>query len=365
MQSCTDNVRDITGGDKEPETPSAEVKAFDITTDGFDFLEKMQGHWVGDNLVMTDEYAWFAWDYRAISSSHIHGIHEGGSLGNLFTSFFVTNFKGTKTLMARNGGVLNGIYRTSYFVLDKVEDRGVDGKYYRFVDGVGGAAIMYMELRFEGDNLFFNSYTSNLGSRVPNRHMTFKGKKMHIELAQAAASATNFPTNEINQGLDFSNGFVTENLYAQEGKTPKSATFLYQQANNDVYEMAPLSGDPYTITDHPRLGSLVVNITRNATITNDNLLVYLSKDALTDTDGYLTSITAAYDTLLHFPVLENQEDYCLFTYLHPGDYYLTVVADKNGDGAPSEGDILSISTPITIQIEENKETTVTNVNVQN
>ena len=367
LTSCEDGIRDITGGTDIPDPePTAEVIPFDINTDGFDFLEKMQGHWVGTNRVIADDYPWFAWDYRAISDSHIHGIHEGGTLGNLMTSFFVTNYKGKRTLMARNGGLLSGIYRTSYFVLDKVEDRGSEGKYYRFVDAVGGDKIMYFELRFNQDDLFFNSYTSNLGNRVPSRHMTFKGKKMHVSLAQAAATATGFPKNNIDNGLDFANGFNEDYLYVQSGETkPKSATFLAQGNNNDVYDLAAQSGDPYIISNHPRLGTLTVNITRNSEITDTNLFVYLSKDPLTDTNGFLTSNVDAYETLLHFPTLENKENQFLFTYLHPGDYYLTVIADKNGDFAPSAGDILSISKMTTIAPLENKVENVTNVDVQN
>ncbi|MDC1162328.1 hypothetical protein OAT18_02680 [Tenacibaculum sp.] len=369
LTSCEDGIRDITGGTTRPNPqpiPTTEVVPIDINIDGFDFLEKMQGHWVGTNRVIANDYPWFAWDYRAISKSHIHGIHEGGSLGNLLTSFFVTNYKNKRTLMARNGGLLSGIYRTSYFVLDKVEDRDSEGKYYRFVDAIGGDAIMYFELRFNQDELFFNSYTSNLGNRLPSRHMTFKGKKMHTTLAQAAAIATGFPENSIDDGLDFSNGFKTDYLYLPSGETvPKSATFLAQQSANDVYELAPQSGDLYIITDHPRLGTLTTNITRNSEITDAKLFVYLSKDALTDTDGYLTTNIEAYDTLLHFPTLENKENTFLFTYLHPGDYYLTVIADKNNDGTPSEGDILSISKKIIIAPLENKVENVTNIDVQN
>ncbi|CAL2087559.1 conserved hypothetical protein [Tenacibaculum sp. 190524A05c] len=365
---CEDNVRDITGGNNSqvPTNPTAEVNPVDINNDGFDFMEKMQGHWVGTNKVIADEYDWFGWDYRAISPSHIHGIHEGGTLGNLFTSFFVTNYKGQRTIMARNGGLLNGIYRTSYFVMDKVENRNSEGKYYRLVDAVGGDAIMYMELRFKNDSLYFNSYTSNLGNRLPTRHMTFKGKKMHFELAQEAANATNYPQNTIDTGLDFKDGFNTEYLYVDQGEdAPKSATFLASQTSNDVYELAPQSGDPYIISDHPRLGTLTVNINRNNTISNDNLLVYLSKDPLTDSDGYFTQTSEAYDTLLHFPSLENNEDTFLFTYLHPGTYYLTVIADKNNDGGPSEGDIVSISKEIIVAPLENKTENVTNIDVQN
>lgn len=365
--SCNKEVRDITGGGNNNSTDtSSQVIPIDINTEGFDFLEKMQGHWVGKNKVMTNDYPWFAWDYRAISSSHLHGIHEGGTLGNLFTSFFVTNYKGKRTIMARNGGVLNGIYRTSYFVMNEVKNLNTEGFQYQFVDAIGGEKIMSFQLRFKQDSLYFNVYTSNLGNRLPTHHMTFQAKKMHSELAQAAATATNFPKNEVDAGLDFAGGFNTANLYVvKQGDAPKSATFLAQGSSNDVYALAPQSGDPYTITDHPRLATLTVNLTRNSQITNDNLLVYLSKDALTDANGYLTTNTNAYNTILHFPTLENKENSFLFTYLHPGSYYLTVVADKNNDGAPSQGDILSISKAINISSLENKTENVTNIDVQN
>jgi len=66
--------------------------------------------------------------------------------------------------MARNGGILNGIYRTSYFVLDLVEKRknkqGRAETYYRLVDAYGGKDIMYMELTFSGKSIAFNAYTS-------------------------------------------------------------------------------------------------------------------------------------------------------------------------------------------------------------
>lgn len=370
FMSCEDGVRDITGGtnpDPDPDpNPEIVINPVDITKDGFDFLEKMQGHWVGKNKVINDDYPWFAWDYRAISKSHIHGIHEGGTLGNLFTSFFVTNFKGKRTIMARNGGLLNGIYRTSYFVLDSVKQIANNDKYYRLVDARSGTNIMHMELRFKNDSLFFNSYTSNLGNRVPSRHMTFKGKKMHIELANEAKTATGFPVNEIDAGLDFANGFVEENLYKQQGQErAKSATFLYQSNQNDVYEMAPLSGDPYTIIEHPRLGTLTVNLSRNNSITNDNLLVWLSKEAITDTSGFFTSNTSAYNTVLHFPTLEAKENSMLFTYLHPGEYYVTIIADKDKDGGPSTGDITSISQGISVGVTEDKVISVSNINVQN
>lgn len=362
FSSCNDNLRNISGSVENP--TSAEVIPVDITKDGFDFLEKMQGHWVGINKVIADDYPWFGWDYRAISKSHIQGIHEGGSMGNLFTSFFITNYKNKRTIMARNGGLLNGIYRTSYFVLDKVETLAINNKKYRFVDAIGGSKIMSFELRFKNDSLYFNAYTSNLGARVPSRHMTFKGKKEHLNLSQKAATETSFPKNEVE--IDFTNGFRQDYLYVEAGENKaKSATFLAQSATNDVYTLAGESGDPYTIIEHPKLGSIQINLTRNSKIKDSNLFVYLSKDPLTDNNGVFSSNLEVYNTLLHFPTLTEKENSFLFTYIHPGDYYLTIIADQDNDLNISSGDITSVSMPFTLTDKEHKLISITNINNQN
>lgn len=362
FSNCDNGLRNISGV-TEP-TTSADVTPVDINIDGFDFLNKMQGHWIGTNRVISDDYPWFGWDYRAISKSHIHGIHEGGSMGNLFTSFFVTNYKNKRTIMARNGGLLNGIYRTSYFVLDKVETLAANDKKYRFVDAIGGAKIISFELRFKNDSLYFNAYTSNLGARIPTRHMTFKGKKAHISLSQKAATETNFPKNEVEK--DFANGFRQDYLYVESGATKaKSATFLAQSTVNDVYTLSGESGDPYTILDHPKLGSIQVNLTRNSKITASNLFVYLSKDPLTDANGVLSSNPEVYNSLLHFPTLTEKENSFLFTYIHPGDYYITIIADQDNNLSISSGDIASISTSFTLGNKEHKTISITNINNQN
>lgn len=358
---CDEEPRNIA---LDPNAPSGEVIPFDINQDGFDLLENMQGHWVGTNKVISTEYDWFAFDYRPISPSHIFGIHEGGSLGNLFTSFFVTDFKGVRTIMARNGGVLNGIYRTSYFVLDKVETRATD-KYYRLVDAEGGEATMFMELRFDNqDQLFFNAYTSRLGSLTPTRHMTFKGTKSNPQLSTTAAQAVNFPQNA--PAWDLSNGFNTNWFYVNPGASkPKSATFLAQgNDNKNVVELARESGDPITIEDHPYLGYLQLDIIRNSDIVDKTLFVNLSIDPLTDINGYMSSLEP-FNTILHFPVLSEGENEFLFTYLHPGEYYVTVIADMNGDGTISEGDFTHPLMKVSISPEGQHQMTIDNITVEN
>lgn len=354
--------KEITEPSTNPSPTKLPIKPTDINVDGFDFLAKMQGHWVGKNRVIADDFDWFAFDYRAISSSHVHGLFEGGTMGNLFTSFFVTDFKNTRTIMARNGGLLNGIYRTSYFVMDSVRANADGSKYYRLVDAVGGQELMYMELVFKTDSLFFNSYTSRLGlMNLPIRHMTFKGKKENIDLAQTAAAAVNFPQNVVAH--DFSNGFVEGNLYLNAGDTvPKSASFL-NQGSGDVFTLAAASGDPFIITDYPHVGYLNVDIVRNPAIDSVPTFLYLSKTPLTDSQGYLQA--TAFNDVLLYPELIATQNAFTFTYLHPGDYYVTVIADKNGDGFPASGDITHSSQAITITPGGQHQITINNITVQN
>lgn len=280
--SCEDPARNIAGTvpvDPTPGTPmSSLVVPIDISDQGFDLLENMQGHWVGINRVIADDYPWFAFDYRAISPSQIQGIFEGGTQGNLLTSFFVTDFKGTRTIMARNGGLLNGIYRTSYFVLDSVSYSNTDA-FYRLVDAEGGRRTMSMELRFTQDSLNWNAYTSRLGlNPVATRHMTFKAVRNNISLAETAAAEVDFPQNIVE--IDFSNGFMTEWLQAAEGG--KSATFLAQSETKDVYELAFDAGDPYPIQDHPYLATMELNLEKEDLIADTDILIYLSQEPLTD-----------------------------------------------------------------------------------
>jgi hypothetical protein len=370
--ACDHEVRNIGKPSTATDTPTTDptsgvtpVNPVNINNGGFDLLEKMQGHWVGINRVIATDYPWFSFDYRAISPSHVHGIFEGGSMGNLLTSFFVTDFKNTRTIMARNGGLLNGIYRTSYFVLDSIGTSSTQGSFYRLVDAVGGRGIMSMELRFKNDSLYFNAYTSRLGlAALAKRHMTFKAVRRNASLAQAAATATNFPQN--TAAWDFSNGFVQENLYVNQGKTAaESASFLFQDAQADVFTLAPLSGDPFTISNHPRLSNLEVKFSKTSLIQGKDLFVYLSYAPLTDANGILKASGDAFDTVLKFPVVDASQTSFMFTYLHPGNYYLTVVADQNGDGTISSGDVVSPSQVVTINAASTQQLTVDDILVQN
>ena len=235
----------------------------DINTQGFEFFALMQGHWVGEIFILGKKYEWFCFDYRPISPAHIHGIYEGGTAGNLFTSFFITNFKGQKTIMARNGGILNGIYRTSYFVLDKVELSN-DRKYFRLIDAYGGKDIMWMELEFIEDKINFNSYTSRFGlNGKPKLHMKFQGSKKHIEVSNSVAKKLRYPQNKI--AIDFADGLPAPD-WGEEYSVITSASYIHKDNGESLITLAKLSGDPYTIEDIPHLAKLRIEIEQNVKI---------------------------------------------------------------------------------------------------
>jgi len=222
---------------------------------------------------------------------------------------------------------------------------------------------MWMELRFVNDSLYFNAYTSRLGLNFPpSRHMTFKAKKEHTELAQTAAAAVGFPQNV--PAWDFSGGFNQDFLYAEPGA--KSATFLAydETATKDVFELAAESGDPYPINEHPYLAYLQIDVVRNPTIEDKTLWINLSKDPLTDADGYFGALEP-FNTILLFPELVGTQDNFLVTYLHPGTYFVNITADVNEDGTISEGDYTHPLQSITITEEGQHQITIDNITIQN
>lgn len=341
------------------------IAPIDVTHQGFDLLVRLQGHWVGPMNLLGSKYDWMAFDYRPISPSHIHGIFEGGTIGNLFTSFFVADFKGTKTIMARNGGLLNGIYRTSYFVLDKVEQRRKQ-TYYRLVDACGGEKIMYMELTFSGDSMDFNAYTSRFGLKEPKLHMAFKAKRKRPELAATAAKAVGFPKNIVDFKFPDPAPIPT---WADEYPLT-SASYLCEDSNADLVDLAIASKDPLRIDQIPWLARLSVKVNRTEQTKAKKLHVYLSQKALTDIDGKFIK-RGRYirmdllDTLLSFPELSGKTDAFTFTYLHPGTYFLTVIADMDGDGYPSPGDISHPQQIVEVEPESHSSVTISNLSVQN
>lgn len=355
-----------TGSDEVVPFEPPPIEPVSVDDGAFKLLERVQGHWVGSMNLMGRDMDWFAWDYRAIAPSHVHAIFEGGTLGNLFNSLFVSDFRGTRTVMARNGGVLNGIYRTSYFVLDRIQEKG-KATSYRLVDAYGGPGIMWMELTFEGDDLTFVAHTSRLGMAGPPRqHMRFKGSRMHPELAKAQAKEVGFP--EVRAEASFPKGL--ELPFWGKGIPITSYSYIWEDKRLSVKELGKIARDPIRIDQMPHLAQLELSIERGVDHNLTPLGVYLSREPLTDAKGKLRMKWGypdedVFNGILMFSDLTAGENVFTFTYLHPGTYYLTVVADVNRDGYPSKGDVTHASVRVEVAPEHTTKVQVPGLTVQN
>lgn len=310
------------GCDKEPAMTGPSIQ-------GFGLLTNLSGHWVGTNETAFGNFDWFAFDFRPISAAHLHSIYEGGTNQNIITSVFVADFEGEQQIMARNGGWLGNQYRATYFVLDQAEETN-GSKYYRLVDAVGREKRAYMEFRFENDTLYFDAYKDNSGFLDdPIHHMGFKGTNFNPNYADAATSLFDFPQSVSE--VDLNGKFV--NL-----DDPDSALFLEEQL------------DPFPKSAHGHLSDLTINISRDNTISDAFLRLYISKEPLVDSSGNVNFDNLDRQVVRTVDVQE-MEVFYETTYLHPDTYYITAFSDNDNNFFPSTGDVSNISKLIEVTPE--------------
>ncbi len=318
-------------GDDDPEPSSESDNIL-----GFSLLEELSGHWVGSNKTAFGDYDWFAFDFRPISASHLHSIYEGGTNSNIITSIFIADFEGEQKIMGRNGGWLGNQYRATYFVLDVYEN--TDGSsYYRLVDAVGKENRAYMEFRFENDTMYFDAYKDNSGTLdQPLHHMGFKGTNYNPSFADAATNLFSYP--QAVSEVDLENKFT--NLI-----DPDSALFLEENE------------DPFPKSQHGHLSDLVININRDNSIPDAQLLLYLSTEPLVNTAGEIDFENTDTKVVRTIDVL-GSEDFYETTYLHPDNYYITAFADNDANLFPSSGDISSVSKAINVSPESTPDVSI-------
>jgi len=304
--------------------PATEIK-------GFNLLTELTGHWVGENQTAFGNYDWFAFDFRPISASHLHSIYEGGTNSNIITSIFIADFEGKQQIMARNGGWLGNQYRATYFVLDIAEET-TTSKYYRLVDAVGRDKRAYMEFRFENNQMYFDAYKDNSGFLdEPVAHMGFVGSNYNPEYAQAATELFKFPQAISEVGLE--NKFV--NLI-----DPDSALFLEENE------------DPFPKSDHGHLSDLTININKDASIADMEMLLYISTEPIINEAGQVDFTNLDKKVVRTVDVQANEQFYTT-TYLHPDTYYITAFTDIDENLYPSNGDVCNASKIIEVLPESN------------
>ncbi len=325
------------------------INAVDIEKNGFEFMNKIQGHWTGKMFLLGQKLPWFSFDFRAINTSQVHGMFEGGSMGNLFNTFFVGEFKGTKTIMLRNGGILSGIYRTSYFVLTEANENE-----YLFVDAYGGKDIMWVKIKFGHDKMNMTTYTSKFGSVKSSRHMEFEGKLQNEDLAQQAAEKFNYPTKTVFKS--FPNGMPKPD-WGKEYETVTSASYMMMADSSMDYEtLGKWAQDPIQISDLENIARLNLVFERDDLSRDKNISVYLSREPLTDSNDKMKmeydyiSMKAMNQVILFPQINKNQKQFEL-TYLHTGKCYITFVVDNNKDMVPNKGDFYSKSIELNLNSE--------------
>ncbi len=343
---------------------ASSVVPTEINNEDIELMDKLKGLWIGNMTLGDEKHKSSSIDYRPIATSHIHGSFHAGSSGHLFTSFFITDFNGKRTIMARYGGVLNGVYKTSYLTLSKVA-KGSKKSCYQFVDAYGGEERMWMELIFQGDQLKFNFYESSLGSK-PKLQMQYKAMRKNQAVASDIAERLQFPQNIVDK--DFSEGLPTPKWGAAQ--TISSATYLCKDDKSPLKSLALKSNDPYSIAMLPYLAKIKVALKQSEQTKDNPLIIYLSKEPITDKQGKLLLEKGDLkkglaDGVYSAPVIAANETNFVFQYLHPGNYYLTVICDRDANGYPSSGDLSNKSKLVRVAPTLVKSITAKEINIEN
>lgn len=113
-----------------------------------------------------------------------------------------------------------------------------------------------------------------------------------------------------------------------------------------------MAQDPYTINEIPHLSQL--NISFPKILINKDKSVYLSRKPLTDSKGNLImeygyiKESIMNENLMFSEVAKGEKSFN-FTYIHPGEYYITVIIDEDGNMAPSKKDTVTKSVKVVVK----------------
>ncbi|MEM8678748.1 MAG: hypothetical protein AAGF97_05240, partial [Planctomycetota bacterium] len=201
---------------------------------------------------------------------------------------------------------------------------------------------------------------------APTRHLDYPPHPRPRPRGAAPPAAVGFPENVM--AFDFSAGLPRPNWPAETPLT--SASYIWEEKGKSLTELGQMARDPIRIDQMPYVSRLTIKIDRQELTQGKPLHVYLSRQPLTDQrgkfithSGYVRSDLL--DGLLSFPELGPQQDTFTFTYLHPGRYSLTVVADMDGDGYPSPGDVSHPATEVHVAPKSEITVQVKNLDVRN
>ncbi|UKN01057.1 hypothetical protein K6119_15105 [Paracrocinitomix mangrovi] len=306
------------------------------TVMGYSIMSKLPGIWNGPVTSTTALGSYPEWivDFRPISAAQVSAKNELDSLNDIFMSYFIVKHDGAYKIAFRNGGGFAGSIRTSYLIVDSLDDSGTDS-YYRFIDPAGGKTRAYVELVFKQDSLKMRTYTNQYQTlSEPTLHMKWDADLRDVSSAQNAINSFGYPKKE--QVKDFST--------------------VFDGAGEAVYYGNV--GDPYPESEQPYVGESTVNIN----ITNPASPSATKKILILITTQPLFSGVTFQPQNLDYRsryvfVSANNPSSFVFNYMHPGNYYVNTIYDENGDFSFSSGDYMNSNFDVPLNL--NAESTAT------
>jgi len=311
---------------------------------GFGILEKVVGIWDGPVNSSTALGSFPLWivDFRPISAAQVSAKNELNKQNDIFMSFFICKIDEEYKMAFRNGGTFAGYIRNSYMIIDSVYESSTSS-FYRFSDPISGGNRVYTDVLFKQDSLIMHTFTNNFNTlSSPVTHMRWTAVIKDKTSTQEAIDYFNFPKKRLVR--DFTSTFAG-----------LSDAVFYSHAD-----------DPYPQNEQPYLGVAKINVTISnpATVnSNTKILISITSKPLFNNLIFQAS-NLDFRSRYVFVDAANPQDF-EFNYMHPGNYFLNVVYDSNGDFLFSSGDYMngSLDIPFTISKKET-ETVNADINFQ-
>lgn len=296
---------------------------------GYGILEKLPGIWQGPVYSPTPLGSFPEWivDLRPVSEAQVSSKNELDSLNDIFMSFFVVKQDCEYKIAFRNGGGFAGMVRNSYMIADSVYE-SVEFSFYRFADVVSGGNRVYTDIHFEGDSLKMFTYTNQYNSLPqPVLHMQWQAERKDVTATEDAVNHFNYPQKAIVK--DFSTTFdgLTEAIF-------------YSNA-----------ADPYPESQQPYLGESQVSVSISNPSDPDpakKVLILITTEPLFNGFTFLQE-NLKYRSRYVLVGAATETGY-LFNYMHPGNYFVNVIYDENGDQTFSSGDYMNSTFDVPLQL---------------
>lgn len=319
--------------DKDCDLPGIQSTS---TVEGFGILEKLPGIWNGPVYSPTPLGSFSEWivDFRPISSAQVSAKNELDSLNDIFMSFFLVQFDCAYKIAFRNGGGFAGLQRNSYMIIDSVSENSVQS-FYRFVDPVSGGSRVYTEIRFVKDSMIMHTYTNKYNTLPkPEIHMIWRAQLKDTTSSQEAIAQFNFPQKVLVRDFSLTFDGLQEAVFYSAGD------------------------DPYPEESQPYLGNAKVVAAIDIPEAIDPLrkvLIIISTRPLINLAGFNLDLNSR--SRYVFTGAASSASYN-FNYMHPGNYYVNALYDKNGDLKFGSGDYINSPFNIPFSLSEKGSTEI-------